>query len=213
MGRREGELNAAAASIGRNTVAVHGDVTQPGDLDALFAHVRARRGRIDVLFANAGVAEFMPLTDVTEAHIDKILDVNVKGTLFTVQKALPLMSEEGSIILTGSTAGSTGLAGLSVYGASKAAIRSFARNWILELKGTGIRVNILSPGPTETPGTSELLKERQGEKLQEILGAGVPLGRAGRVDEIAAAALFLASEDSSFVHGAELFADGGIAQI
>jgi NAD(P)-dependent dehydrogenase (short-subunit alcohol dehydrogenase family) len=212
-GRRQPELDAAAAAIEGEVTGVRGDISSLADLDALYARVREEKGRIDVLFANAGLGEFKPLADITEEHFDHTFDVNVKGTLFTVQKALPLMTKGGSIILTGSTAASTGAPAFSVYGASKAAVRSFARNWILDLKGTGIRVNILSPGPTATPGAAGLVEESEQDQFTELLASGVPLGRVGRPEEIAAAALFLASDESSFVNGAELFADGGAAQV
>jgi NAD(P)-dependent dehydrogenase (short-subunit alcohol dehydrogenase family) len=212
-GRRQDELDAAAAAIGGDVVAVRGDISRLGDLDALYDRVRAENGRIDILFANAGLGEFKPLGEITEEHFDRTFDVNVKGTLFTVQKALPLMGHGGSIILTGSTAGSTGAPAFSVYGATKAAIRSFARNWILDLKGTGIRVNILSPGPTATPGALGLVPSSERDQFTQLLQSSVPLDRVGQPEEIAAAALFLASDDSSFVNGAELFVDGGAAQV
>jgi NAD(P)-dependent dehydrogenase (short-subunit alcohol dehydrogenase family) len=213
MGRRQAELDAAIAEIGGDAAGVRGDIANLADLDSLYARVREEKGRIDILFANAGLGEFVPLGSITEAHFDDTFNVNVKGTLFTVQKALPLMGQGGSIILTGSTAASTGSPSFSVYGASKAAIRSFARNWILDLKGTGLRVNILSPGPTETPGISGLVTDEERAGFLNLLASQVPLGRVGRPEEIAAAALFLASDESSFVNGVELFADGGAAQV
>lgn len=213
MGRRSSELAAAVQAIGGDVVGVQGDIAVLGDLDGLFDRVRSEKGHLDILFANAGLGEFAPLDAITEEHFDRTFNVNVRGTLFTVQKALPLMGAGGSIILTGSTTGSTGNAAFSVYGASKAAVRSFARSWILDLKGTGIRVNILSPGPTETPGVHGLVPEQQRGEFTEALAAQVPLGRVGRPEEIAAAALFLASDESSFVNGVELFADGGAAQV
>jgi NAD(P)-dependent dehydrogenase (short-subunit alcohol dehydrogenase family) len=173
------------------------------------SQVRSEKGRLDILFANAGLGEFAALGEITEAHFDRTFGVNVRGSLFTVQKALPLMRAGGSIILTGSTTGSTGTPAFSVYAASKAAIRSFARNWILDLKGTGIRVNILSPGPTATPGVHGLVPEPEREQFTELLASQIPLGRVAQPEEIAAAALFLASDESSFVNGIELFADGG----
>lgn len=212
-GRRQAELDAAVASIGENAVGLQGDVSKLGDLDRIFAAVKERKGHIDILFANAGLGEFMPLEQITEEHFDQTFAVNVKGTLFTVQKALPLMGAGGSIILTGSTAGSMGAPAFSVYGATKAAIRSFARNWALDLKGTGIRVNVISPGPTETPGALGLVSEADRAEFVTMLASQVPLGRVATPDEIAAVALFLASDESSFVNGAELFADGGAAQI
>lgn len=213
-GRRQAELDAAVAAIGTsNVLGVQSDISKLDDLDRLFAVVKDRMGRIDILVANAGLGEFMPLGQITEAHFDQTFGVNVKGTLFTVQKALPLMGPGGSIILVGSTAGSSGAPAFSVYGATKAAIRSFARNWILDLKGSGLRVNVLSPGPTATPGAFGLVPEEEQKGFAEALAAQVPLGRVAHPDEIAAAALFLASDDSSFVNGIELFADGGAAQV
>jgi NAD(P)-dependent dehydrogenase (short-subunit alcohol dehydrogenase family) len=212
-GRRQRELDEAVASIGSNVVGVRSDVSKLDELDRLFAIVMEQQGRIDILCANAGLGEFMPLGQITEEHYNLTFDVNVKGTLFTVQRALPLMAGGGSIILTGSTAGSTGAPAFSIYGATKAAIRSFARNWILDLKGTGIRVNILSPGPTSTPGVFGLVAEDQRGAFEALLASQVPLGRLADPAEIAAAALFLASEDSSFVNGIELFVDGGSAQV
>lgn len=211
--RRQKELDAAVASIGPNAIGIQGDISRLEDLDRMFATVRERRDQIDILFANAGLGEFRPLAEVTEAHFDRTFNVNVKGTLFTVQKALPLMVSGGSIILTGSTAGSTGAPAFSVYGATKAAIRSFARNWILDLKNTGIRVNILSPGPTATPGAHGLVAASQLDAFSKALAAQVPLGRVADPEEIANAALFLASDESSFVNGVELFVDGGTAQV
>lgn len=210
-GRREDELAAAAASIGRDATAIRGDVSQLEDLDRLYRIVKDRAGRIDVLFANAGGGEFMSLGDITEDHYERTFATNVKGTLFTVQKALPLMASGGSIILTGSTAGSAGAPAFSVYAASKAAIRSFARNWILDLKGSGIRVNVLAPGATSTPGWDALTPSQQAK--QEMIGlaeAATPLGRLASPEEIAAAALFLASDEASFVTGAVVPVDGGL---
>jgi NAD(P)-dependent dehydrogenase (short-subunit alcohol dehydrogenase family) len=212
-GRRQDELDAAVKAIGFEVAAVRGDIASLEDLDALYERVRGEKGRVDILFANAGLGEFKPLGEITEQHYDQTFDVNVKGTLFTVQKALPLMKNGGSIILTGSTAGSTGAPAFSVYGATKAAIRSFARNWILDLKGSGIRVNILSPGPTATPGAYGLVPASERDQFSQLLQSGVPLGRIGQPEEIAAAALFLASDESSFVNGIELFVDGGAAQV
>jgi NAD(P)-dependent dehydrogenase (short-subunit alcohol dehydrogenase family) len=212
-GRRQDELDAAVKAIGFEVAAIRGDIASLEDLDALYERVRVEKGRVDILFANAGLGEFMPLGEITEQHYDHTFNVNVKGTLFTVQKALPLMKDGGSIILTGSTAGSTGAPAFSVYGATKAAIRSFARNWILDLKGSGIRVNILSPGPTATPGAYGLVPASEQDQFTRMLQSGVPLGRIGQPEEIAAAALFLASDESSFVNGVELFVDGGAAQV
>ncbi|MDB6083789.1 MAG: short chain dehydrogenase family protein [Gammaproteobacteria bacterium] len=214
VGRRQEVLDKALAAIGPRAMAVQGDISRLDDLDRVFATVKAEKGRIDVVFANAGLGDMQPIGSITEASFDLIFDVNVKGTLFTAQKALPLMKGGGSIILTGSTTGSMGTPAFSVYSASKAAIRNFARSWALDLKGTGIRVNVLSPGPTATPGLLEgLSRTGQQDALVAGLIAQTPLGRMGQPDEIAAAALFLASDDSSFMTGSELFADGGFAQV
>src|ERR1700681_2701160 len=213
-GRRQEELNKAVAAIGSGVNAVQGDVSNLDDLDRLFATVRAERGRIDVLFANAGLGAMAPVGAITEASFDLVFDVNVKGTLFTVQKALPLMKAGGSIILTGSTTGSMGTPAFSVYSATKAAIRNFARSWALDLKGTGIRVNVLSPGATTTPGLlNGLAKTGMQEALLAGLASQAPLERVGNPDETAAVALFLASDDSSFMTGSEVFVDGGLAQV
>jgi NAD(P)-dependent dehydrogenase (short-subunit alcohol dehydrogenase family) len=213
-GRRQPELDAAVKEIGSSVTGIRSDVSILEDLDRLFAIVKEQVGRIDVLFANAGGGEFAPLGQITEELFDKTFAINVKGTLFTVQKALPLMQAGGSIILTGSTAASTGTPAFSVYGASKAAIRNFARNWILDLKGTGIRVNVLAPGATSTPGWHALApSEDVNKEMIKFVETTTPLGRLGNPDETASAALFLASDDSSFVNGIELFVDGGSAQI
>ena len=213
FGRRQTELDAALRAIGGAATGVRGDVAQLADLDRLF-EAAGRLGPIDVLFANAGGGEFAPLGAITEEHFDKTFAGNVKGTLFTVQKALPLLRDGASVILTGSTAASTGSPAFSVYGASKAAIRAFARNWILDLKDRRIRVNTLSPGPTKTPGFHGLAAdEAQARQFAEHMASQVPLGRMADPDEIAKVAVFLASDDSSFVNGVELFADGGIAQV
>jgi NAD(P)-dependent dehydrogenase (short-subunit alcohol dehydrogenase family) len=213
-GRRQPELDAAVLEIGENVMGVRGDVSDLADLDRLYATVKAKTGRIDILFANAGTAELAPLGAISEEHFDKIFNTNVKGVLFTVQKALPLMPDGGSIILNASIVASTGNPAFSVYSATKAAVRSFARTWILDLKERRIRVNAISPGPINTPGLDGLAQtEGVGEQLKASLTAGVPLGRFGTPDEIARAAVFLASEDSSFITGTELFVDGGAAQI
>jgi NAD(P)-dependent dehydrogenase (short-subunit alcohol dehydrogenase family) len=213
-GRRQAELDAAAQEIGGDVLAVQGDISNLADVDRLFDTVKTAKGRIDVLFANAGLGAVAPLGMISEESFDLVFDVNVKGTLFTVQKALPLMKAGGSIILTGSTTGSMGTLAFSVYSASKAAIRNFARSWALDLQGTGIRVNVLSPGVTETPGLMNGL-EATGMKdgLVAQLISQTALGRMGDANEIAAAALFLASDDSSFMTGSEMFVDGGQAQI
>jgi NAD(P)-dependent dehydrogenase (short-subunit alcohol dehydrogenase family) len=213
-GRRQEELDKAVAAIGAGVTAVQGDVSRLDDLDRLFATVRDESGRIDVLFANAGLGAMAPIGAITEASFDLVFDVNVKGTLFTVQKALPLMQAGGSIILTGSTTASMGTPAFSVYSATKAAIRNFARSWALDLKGAGIRVNVLSPGATETPGLlNGLARSGQQDALLAGLIAQTPLGRMGLPDETAAVALFLASDDSSFMTGSEVFVDGGMAQV
>jgi NAD(P)-dependent dehydrogenase (short-subunit alcohol dehydrogenase family) len=213
-GRRQSELDKAVAIIGGDVLAVQGDISNLGDLDRLFDTVRSAKGRIDVLFANAGLGELEPLGNISEESFDKTFDVNVKGTLFTVQKALPLMKAGGSIILTGSTTGVKGTQAFSVYSASKAAIRNFARSWALDLKGSGIRVNVLSPGPTETPGLMNALgRTGMGDAVVAGLIAQTALGRMGEADEVAAVALFLASDDSSLMTGSEVFVDAGQAQI
>jgi|SRR5471032_817489 len=206
-GRRQKELDEAVLAIGSNVTGVRGDIANLSDLDGLYETVKAK-GRIDVLVANAGVGEFSTLENVTEAHYDKIFDINVKGTLFTVQKALPLLNDGASIILTGSVAGVKGTPAFGVYGASKAAVRNFVRAWTVELKDRRIRSNVLSPGPIETPIINGLPEENIARMV-----ASIPMGRIGKADEVAKAALFLASDDSSFVTGIELFVDGGRAQI
>ena len=206
-GRRHKELDEAVKKIGSNVTGVQGDISKLSDLDRLYEAVKAK-GRIDIVFANAGVGEFAPLGSITEEHFDKIFNVNVRGTLFTVQKALPLLNDGGSIILNGSVASAKGTPGFAVYGASKAAIRNFVRAWTVELKDRGIRSNVLSPGPTDTP----LAAGAPPEKIAQIVST-IPMGRMGKDDELAKAALFLASDDSSFVTGIELFVDGGRAQI
>ncbi len=213
-GRRQAELDNAVEAIGTGATAVQGDVSNLDDLARLFSTVRAEKGRLDILFANAGLGALEPLGGITEEAFDLVVGVNLKGTLFTVQEALPLMGPGGSIIMTGSTTGSMGTPALSVYSATKAAIRNFARSWALDLKTAGIRVNVLSPGPTETPGFLRGLA-RSGQPDASLAGliGRTPLGRVGRPEETAAAALFLASDDSSFMTGSEVFVDGGYAQI
>ena len=207
-GRRQNELDKAVKQIGRNVTDVQGDISNLADLDRLFETVKQQKGRIDVLFANAGIFENVSLESINEEHFDKIFGVNVKGVLFTVQKALPLFQDGGSIILIASVAGSQGFEGSTVYSATKAAIRSFARSWTVDLKNRKIRVTAISPGVIETPMSAEL-----SEQLKTILVSAVPLGRMGRPDEIAKAVAFLASDDSSYITGIELFVDGGLAQI
>jgi len=213
-GRRQDELDKAVATLGSGVRGVQGDVSNLDDLDRLFATVRAEKGHVDVLFANAGIGGMSPLGSIPEDQFDKIFGVNVKGTLYTVQKALPLMRSGGSIILTGSTTGSMGTPAFSVYSATKAAIRNFARSWALDLKGTGIRVNVLSPGATTTPGLlNGLARTGMQEALLASLASQAPLERLGSPDETAAVALFLASDESSFMMGGEVFVDGGMAQV
>ncbi|APR87795.1 3-oxoacyl-[acyl-carrier protein] reductase [Minicystis rosea] len=211
-GRRKNELDAAVQQIGRNVEGIQGDVSNLADLDRLFATVKERKGHLDVLFANAGVAERQPFGSITEASFDRHFDINVKGTLFTVQKALPLLREGASVILNASIVASKGLGSVSVYSATKAALRSFARTWTTDLKGRGIRVNVVSPGPIDTPGLRGL-NNADGAQLEAAYAGAVPLGRVGHPDEIARAVVFLASNDSSFITGSELFVDGGIAQV
>ncbi len=213
-GRRKAELDAAVAEVGGDARGVQGNIANLADLDRLYQVVREEAGQIDVLFANAGGGDFMPLGEITEEHFERIFATNVKGTLFTVQKALPLLKDGASVILTGSTAAVEGNPSFSVYGASKAAVRSFARNWILDLAPRKIRVNVLVPGATSTPGLHGLSQtEEQQRAFVAAMEAGTPLGRMANPDEIANAALFLASDESSFVNGSELFADGGSAQV
>lgn len=213
-GRRQGELDAAVKQIGRNVTGVRGDVANLDDLDRLYDTVKREKGHLDIVFANAGGGEFAPLGSITEEHFDKTFGSNVKGLLFTVQKALPLLREGGSIILNASTTSTTGTPAFSVYSATKAAVRSFARNWVLDLKGRKLRVNALSPGPINTPGLSGLAPgPEQSAQLREQMASGIPLGRLGRPDEVAQVVSFLASDESSFVNGVELFVDGGMAQI
>jgi NAD(P)-dependent dehydrogenase (short-subunit alcohol dehydrogenase family) len=213
-GRRQPELDAAVKHIGRNVTAVQGDVSNLADLDRLYAAVKKEQGRIDILFANAGLGEMIPLGAITEEHFDKTFNINVKGVVFTVQKALPLLRDGASIILNASIAASMGMAAFSVYSATKAAVRSFARSWTTDLKERRIRVNAISPGPIETPifGKMNLTPEQVKGFKSDVAGQ-VPLGRMGSSDELAKATLFLASDDSSYITGIELFVDGGMAQV
>jgi NAD(P)-dependent dehydrogenase (short-subunit alcohol dehydrogenase family) len=207
-GRRQQELDEAVKAIGNNVTGVRGDVANLSDLDRLYETVKTSGRRIDIVFANAGLGEFRSLEELTEEHFDKLFNVNVKGVLFTVQKALPLLNDGASIILTGSVGSIKGTPGFWVYGATKAAIRNFVRGWTVELKDRRIRSNVLSPGPTDTP----LVTRQSPETIARIVST-VPMGRMGTSQEIARAALFLASDDSSFVTGIELFVDGGRGQI
>ena len=213
-GRRQAELDAAVKTIGKNVTGVQGDVAKLADLDKLYDVVKKEKGRVDILFANAGGGEFAPLGSITEEHFDKTFNANVKGLLFSVQKALPLFTDGGSIILNASIVSVKGMANFSVYSATKAAVRSFARTWTIDLKARKIRVNVVSPGPIDTPGVAGLVSTKEElEQLKAGLAGMVPLGRIGTSDEIAKAVVFLASDDSSFVTGIELFVDGGVAQV
>jgi NAD(P)-dependent dehydrogenase (short-subunit alcohol dehydrogenase family) len=213
-GHRERELAAAVQQIGRSATGVRGDVSNAQDLDRLFAQIRNEKGRLDILFANAGIARYAALGNITEELYDSIFNVNVKGVLFTVQKALPLMPEGASIILNASVVGSKGLSSNSVYSATKASIRSFARTWTTDLKHRGIRVNAISPGTIDTPGLNNLLASGEaGEQRRKMVASAIPLGRFGRPDEVAQAVVFLASDESSYITGAEIFVDGGFAQV
>jgi NAD(P)-dependent dehydrogenase (short-subunit alcohol dehydrogenase family) len=213
-GRRDPELAAAVKEIGRNVTGVHGDVSQLADLDRLFTQIKREKGKLDIVFANAGIAKYGPFGKITEEFYDSIFNINVKGLLFTVQKALPLLPDGASIILNASIVGSKGLPANSVYSATKAAVRSFARTWTTDLKERRIRVNAVSPGSIDTPGARDLLASSEvGEKRKKMIAESVPLGRFGTPDETAKAVVFLACDDSSYVTGAELFVDGGFAQV
>lgn len=213
-GRRQVELDAAVEAIGKNVTAVQSDVSNLADLDRLFATIKQEQGHLDIIFANAGGGQIAPLGAITEEHFDKTFNINVKGLLFTVQKALPLLPEGASIILNASITSIKGTPAFSVYSATKAAVRSFARNWILDLKERKIRVNAISPGVVPTPGYDHLgLNDQQLQEFVDSQASTIPLGRVGKPDEIAKAVVFLASDDSSFVNGIELFVDGGMAQI
>ncbi|OLQ46675.1 oxidoreductase [Bacillus licheniformis] len=212
-GRRQNELDKAVNQIGKNVTGVQGDISKLEDLDKLYDIIKQEKGKLDILFANAGTGNFLPLGEITEEQIDRTFDINVKGTIFTVQKALSLFPNKvGSIIVTGSTAGSIGNPAFSVYGASKAALRALVRNWILDLKGTEIRVNVVSPGGILTPAYDELF----GDALEEVMENSrntVPAGKVGTPEEVANAVSFLASDESSYLTGIELFVDGGLAQV
>jgi NAD(P)-dependent dehydrogenase (short-subunit alcohol dehydrogenase family) len=213
-GRRTEELAAAVKEIGKNVTGVQGDVSKVADLDRLFAQIKREKGKLDIVFANAGVAKYARLGSISEELFDSIFNTNVKGLLFTVQKALPLLPDGASIILNASIVGSKGFAANSVYSATKAAVRSFARTWTTDLKDRRIRVNAVSPGATDTPGARDLLASSEvGEQRKKMIGTLTPLGRFGTPDEIAKAVVFLACDDSSYVTGIELFVDGGFAQV
>jgi len=213
-GRRDPELAAAVKEIGKNVTGVPGDVSNLGDLDRLFAQIKQEKGKLDIVFANAGVARYAPLGTITEEFYDSIFNINVKGLVFTVQKALPLLPDGASIILNASIVASKGLSSNSVYSATKAAVRSFARTWTTDLKDRRIRVNAVSPGSIDTPGLSDLLASSDtGQQRLKMISNAVPLGRLGTPNEIAKAVVFLASDDSSYITGTELFVDGGFAQV
>jgi NAD(P)-dependent dehydrogenase (short-subunit alcohol dehydrogenase family) len=213
-GRRKAELERAVGALGARAIAIQGDVTKPADLDRLYDRVKAEAGHVDIVFANAGYAAPAPLGNLTEEHIDGLLNTDIKGVIWTVQKALPLMSSGGSIILSASIVASKGFAGWSLYSASKAAVRSFARTWSSDLKGRNIRVNAVSPGVIETPAWTESgLPKEQVSGFFDFAASITPLARIGREDEVAKVVAFLASDESSFMNGSEVFVDGGIAQV
>jgi NAD(P)-dependent dehydrogenase (short-subunit alcohol dehydrogenase family) len=213
-GRQQPELEAAKNEIVKNVTAVRGDVSKLSDLDQLFDQIKTEKGRLDVLFANAGIAKYAKLGEITEELFNSTFDINVKGVLFTVQKALQLMPDGSSIILNASIVGSKGLSANSVYSATKAAIRSFARTWTTDLKHRRIRVNAISPGSIDTPGLNNLLGSAEaGKERVKMIQTSIPLGRLGLPDEIAKAVVFLASDDASYITGTELFVDGGFAQV
>ncbi len=213
-GRRDSELAAAIKEIGRNVTGVQGDVSNLADLDRLFEQIKREKNKLDIAFANAGIAKYARLGEITEELYDSIFNINVKGLLFTVQKALPLMPDGASVILNASIVASKGLSSNSVYSATKAAVRSFARTWTMDLRDRRIRVNAVSPGSIDTPGLNDLLASSEaGEQRLKMISNSVPLGRLGTPDEIAKAVVFLASDDSSYITGTELFVDGGFAQV
>lgn len=209
-GRRARELDAAVSSIGSQVAGIQGDVANLADLDRIYAQIGSEKGRVDIVFANAGLGDLVRLGSITEEHFDTIFDINVKGLVFTVQKALPLMPNGGAIILTGSIVGIKGFPAFSVYSATKAAVRSFARTWTTDLKDRGIRVNVVSPGPIDTPLLNQTFADPDDMKG---LASTIVMGRLGRPEEIAKAVVFFASDDASFITGAELFVDGGAAQV
>lgn len=213
MGRRELELDAAVAAIGRNVTAIAGDITEPADLERLFGAVDARGNGLDVLFANAGIATFATIDDLTEDDLNHVFGINVVGTMLTVQKAIPLLNSGGSVIINASTSADRGAPSMGAYAASKAALRSFTRTWANELKDRGIRVNAISPGPTDTSGVVELVGAENVAAYNEGLAASLPIGRTARLEEMAGVVAFLASEDSSFMLGSNVLVDGGVNQI
>lgn len=212
-GRRQAELDAAVDAIGPAATGLRADASVLADLDTVYAEIARRAGRLDILFANAGGGDMMPLGAITEEHFDRVFGTNVRGTLFTVQKALPLLVDGASVILTASTTSVQGTANFSVYSASKAAVRNFARSWVLDLKDRGIRVNVVSPGPIRTPGLGGLVPDEGRQGLFDYLASQVPLGRLGEPREIGKSVAFLASDAASFINGIELFVDGGMAQV
>lgn len=212
-GRRQAELDAAVSEIGSAATGIRADASMLSDLDAVYAQIAKSAGHLDILFANAGGGDMQRLGAITEEHFDRIFGTNVRGVLFTVQKALPLLREGGSVILTGSTTSIQGTESFSVYSASKAAVRNFVRSWALDLKGRGIRVNVVSPGPVRTPGLGGLVPDEHRQGLFDALAAQVPLGRLGEPEEIGKVVAFLASDAASFINGTELFVDGGMAQV
>ena len=212
-GRRQAELDAAVDAIGAAATGIRADASKLAELDAVYAQIAKQAGRLDILFANAGGGDMQPLGAISEEHFDRIFGTNVRGVVFTVQKALPLLVDGASVILTGSTTSVKGTASFSVYSASKAAVRNFARSWALDLKDRGIRVNVVSPGPVRTPGLGDLVPDEHLQGLFDALAAQVPLGRLGEPEEIGKVVAFLGSDAASFINGAELFVDGGMAQI
>lgn len=212
-GRRQAELDAAVATIGAAAVGISADVSVPSDLDTVYAQIAKIAGKLDILFANAGGGDMFPLGAITEEHFDRIFGTNVKGVLFTVQKALPLLTDGASVVLTGSTTSIQGTASFSVYSASKAAVRNFARSWALDVKERGIRINVVSPGPIRTPGLGGIVSDDQRQGFFDYMASLVPLGRLGEPKEIGKAVAFLSSDAASFINGIELFVDGGMAQV
>ena len=214
FGRRQNEIDAGVSEIGKNVIGIQGDVSNLADLDRLFDVVKVQKGHLDILFANAGIAQFAPLGEISEKHFDKIFRINVKGLLFTVQKALPILVDGGSIILNASIGTSKGVEKSSVYSATKAAVRSFARTWTVDLRDRKIRVNAISPGPIDTPIFNSITQnEEQSELFKKNIVNAVPMKRMGSPDEVAKVVSFLASDESSYITGIELFVDGGLAQI